>query len=345
MAWYDNLWSNRAKITIQGTTKVPGNLTDFTVFIDLSDFSTGHGFWNSVASDGKDIRVTLSDETTEVPVEIVSIDVGAEAGEIHFKVTGTLIGLVDTYFYLYYGNSLTSMPSASSTYGSDNVWTDYSGVWHMDSVNDSTSNSNDGTLVNSASISSSDGVLSGSSLNVAAGTGDSRMTFTEEALTNYSISAWIKRGNTGASHIGVLGDTDYMWWRRMSSTVWRVVFNNSGDKYTPVYFNAVQDQWIHYVFTRSGTTNTVYVDGVQEDSTSTDHTAIFNLTSWGCDTHASINGNFDEGRISTSVFSDDWALTTYNNQSSPSTFYSIGDEEAPDGGPAAAAAYLMISAY
>ena len=327
MAWYNDAWAYRVAVTVQGTTKVPGNLTDYPMFVDLSNIQTGHGFWGHVKTDGGDIRATLSDGITEVPVEVVSINIGTEVGEVHLKITGTLTGLANTIIYLYYGNALASIPLASSTYGSENVWTDYLGVWHMDDESDSSSSGLDGTLVNSAVMSSSDGQLSGNSLQIAGGTTDSRMTYTEQFLTDYSIAAWIKRGNTGNSHIGVLGDTDYMWWRWVSSTAWRVVFNNSGDKYTPVYFNAVQNQWIHYVFTRSGTTNTVYVDGVQEDATSTNHTAVLGLNSWGSDAHTSINGNFDEGRIAASEFSDDWALTTYNNQSSPSTFYSIGSEE------------------
>jgi len=39
-----------------------------------------------------------------------------------------------------------------------------------------------------------------------------------------------------------------------------------------------------------------------------------------------IEGNMDEARISDVSLSPSWILTEYNNQSSPSTFYTVGSE-------------------
>lgn len=334
MAWYDNDWSNRFKVTIDNT-KVSADLTDYTVYLELADIGAGHGFWGNVNSDGSDIRITKSDETTEVPREIVNIDTTGKTGEVYFKASGTLSSTADTDFWVYYGNAGASEPAADSTYGSENVWTDYLAVWHLDSVNDSTASGLNGTLTNSATIDTSDRAFgSGDSLNVTAGASDSRMTFTSQNLTDFTIHSWIKRGSTGSSHIGVFGDTDYMWWRYYSSTAWRIVWNNSGDKYSGVYWSAVQGQWINYVWTRSGSTNTMYVDGSQEDSTWSEGSSI-DLSSIGSTAFVSINGNFDEVRIATSSFSSDWVSTNNNNQSDSSNFYTIGAEESGGGGGAA----------
>jgi hypothetical protein len=40
----------------------------------------------------------------------------------------------------------------------------------------------------------------------------------------------------------------------------------------------------------------------------------------------------DELRISNTGRTADWILTSYNNQNSPSTFYSVGAEETDSGG-------------
>lgn len=70
MAWYDSNWSYRIPVTID-STKVSADLTDFPVYVDLSDLSAD--FFSNVKTDGSDIRVTKDDGTTEVPREVVAI--------------------------------------------------------------------------------------------------------------------------------------------------------------------------------------------------------------------------------------------------------------------------------
>ena len=154
MAWYNNDWKYREKITIDNT-KVSADLTDYPVYLDLSELGTD--FFDNVKSGGGDIRITTSDEETEVPREIVSCDTTAETGEVHFK--GDLSGSTDTDFYVYYGNSGASDYAITATYGAENVWgSNYKGVYHLQEAvnttaggyNDSTSNSRDGTGVSMA---------------------------------------------------------------------------------------------------------------------------------------------------------------------------------------------------
>lgn len=70
MAWYNTNWTYRKKITIDNT-KVSANLTDFPVYVDLSDLGTD--FFSNVNIGGGDIRITKADGTTELARELVSI--------------------------------------------------------------------------------------------------------------------------------------------------------------------------------------------------------------------------------------------------------------------------------
>ncbi|MDO8635350.1 MAG: LamG-like jellyroll fold domain-containing protein, partial [Dehalococcoidia bacterium] len=88
--------------------------------------------------------------------------------------------------------------------------------------------------------------------------------------------------------------------------------------------------------TKSSTTLTLYVDGAQQASTtvsSTVETNALNLLigkvfgSRGTGVGEGLfKGIIDESRISNTARSSQWITTEYNNQNSPSTFYSLGPE-------------------
>ena len=130
--WYTGSWLFRKKITVLAS-QVDANVTNFPVYVNLADL--GSDFFANVESsggdDGGDIRVTTADGATELPREVVGINVGSSTGELHFKAD-SLSSTANTDFYIYYGNSAISEPAASAAYGSQNVWTNgYVGVWHF----------------------------------------------------------------------------------------------------------------------------------------------------------------------------------------------------------------------
>jgi len=91
--WYNASWGFRKKITIDNA-QVDADLTDFPVYVNLADL--GADFFANVESanggnpdDGGDIRVTAGEGTTELPRQVVSINVGTQAGELHFKAEFT----------------------------------------------------------------------------------------------------------------------------------------------------------------------------------------------------------------------------------------------------------------
>jgi len=61
MAWYNSLWLNRKKATVDAT-KVPGALTDYLATIDLRDSD----IQSQIQADGADILVTATDGTTKL---------------------------------------------------------------------------------------------------------------------------------------------------------------------------------------------------------------------------------------------------------------------------------------
>ena len=86
--------------------------------------------------------------------------------------------------------------------------------------------------------------------------------------------------------------------------------------------------WKYFVGTYNQANARMYMNGSQIDTTAST-TAISNTGSAldiGKLTAADLNwnGQIDEVRISNSVRSADWITTEYNNQNSPSTFYTVG---------------------
>ena len=130
-------WDYRIKITVD-SSQVDADLEDFPIYINLADLPGG--FHSNVRGDGGDIRVTKSDGKTELAREVVFYSSTTDSGELHFKNSGTLSSATDTDFYIYYGNTAAKGYTASSTYGRNNVWTDYEAVYHLENGVDSTGN-------------------------------------------------------------------------------------------------------------------------------------------------------------------------------------------------------------
>jgi hypothetical protein len=128
--WYDPEWEARTEIRIQPSA-VEADVTDFPVFIDMSQL--GNDFWSAVESDGADLRMTTGNGRTEVPLEVVMIDVAAKTGELHF-LAPSLSQLTETTFYLYHDNPDAEPVAVDSTYGGEQVWVNYEVVYHFADV-------------------------------------------------------------------------------------------------------------------------------------------------------------------------------------------------------------------
>ncbi len=254
----------------------------------------------------------------------------------------TLSHTVDTKIYLYWGNPLISTSQENIT----GVWdTNYKAVWHMNNIPtsgsativDSTSNANIGTPGGTWSSGQQipgqiggslnfDGttdyvkasVASGGSLDLAApvtmeawfyasGTG-TQMTIFNEGVSGskgYRITA-----NSGHANVGLMGGGNFSATASYSANTWQHVVGIENGASSKIYINGALDNSGTLTINAPTIFPTQYVIG-SETSLST---SLF-------------SGQLDEIRVSNVARSADWILSSYNNQNSPSTFYSFGSEE------------------
>ena len=158
--WYSGSgWKFRQKITIP-TSRIVGTHTDFPVFVNLGDLDPA--FFMKVGDNGKDIRVTAADGTTELAREVVFVDKVNKTGEIHFKAPELSAEHHD--FYIYFGNASASDYAVDDpSYGAQAVWSNgYTAVFHMQQTTSiiNSKESNHGSL-NADGITRASGYMGG----------------------------------------------------------------------------------------------------------------------------------------------------------------------------------------
>jgi hypothetical protein len=351
-AWaYDTAWSHYLSITVDAT-KVPGDLTNYTVLVDLDNLSTGHNFWTTAQSDGDDLRFTKDDGTTELAYELVAIDTTAKTGEVHVLYAGTLSSSSDTVIRMYYGNAGASPYAEDATYGAEAAWdSNYVMVQHLQGASytaqtDSTSNDNDITAEGGdPTYQQSAQIGYGIAFD---GTGD-YISAPDVASVDFDISDpftlsyWIKTATSAT--MGALAKWD-------GTDGWHTfIYNVAGERNMVLQFsdgaayryvygdtNLSDNAW-HFVSISHDGTNTfggmdIYVDGTEESYTTGAAgtvTSIINaqVVSIGArlsGTPLYFNGSMDDVRISNVVRGANWHATLFNN--SLSSFISYGSHTA-----------------
>jgi len=339
-----------ATITIDHT-KVPGDLTDYVGLI-VPDGSAGYAALYALCLEGGgDIRLFKSDDTTELAREIVTFSVTDETGEIHYKYSGTLSSSVDTDIHVYADGS-SSEPAASATYGSEAVWpSSYAAVFHMNdasgTLKDSTGNSNNaavtGTLTygESGEIGDAVGFRTPSTADYATLT-----TYPYTGENTLTWQGWVNQtsalGSANESHI-LHWDSFDTWIDRISGDRCRFGIRNASG--VRVILNATTTWttgvWQMFHATYDGSTMRMHMDGVADSTTASQTGNLEAQTNRGQigsrtnTTNTPYGGDMDEIRLLTEALSANWITTEYNNQNSPSTFYSVA---AVAGGSAAQAA-------
>lgn len=328
LTWWDTNWDKRVQVTIPAAS-VDDDLVDFPVYVDLN--TLGSSFFADVASDGRDIRI-VDDASmpNEQAYDLVSIDTGAETGELHFEAS-SLSSSTDNVFYVYFDNAAATAYAAGDTYGSQAVWSNNFDLRYAldDDPSssglqlDSTSNGNDAM--------SYSGMTSG------------------DVVTGQIGEALNHDGNDG----GVFGTslpyagefTASMWWRstadgfaisRNSGATTKFGTWTGGNIFTRVVDDSdttlaapADGTWAHVVLTRDSTDKVdVYLDGVP--------TRLFGdaaqsgLSDWenfGGQTTQGFQGDIDELRFASVKRSDGWVSTEYSNQNNPSSFYTAAAVE------------------
>lgn len=335
--WYDTDWQYRKKIIIN-SSNVTGDLTDFPVLISIvSDGDIG----SHAQLDGEDILFTQGDEVSKIPHEIESFSSnGATANLTAWVKIPNLSSTTDTDIYIYYGNG-----SIGNQEDPTNVWdSNFQMVQHMEeasggpgAITDSTSYNNNGTDYNSPTFGASgknDGAIGfvGTSAQYIDCGNDSSLDITG----NITVEAWIypTDSNTNKGIVAKYQGTNPSYYLLFDGTghidfvVQSSPFTRSADAGTPSTNN-----WHHVVGVYDQSKVRIFLNGVETigdnyfstiDSTS----SIVTIGSWYDNTSSfDFTGIIDEVRISNTNRSADWIKTSYNNQSNPSAFFTLGSEQ------------------
>jgi len=320
------------KITIQ-SSKVEADLTDFPVMIKLTgaDFQSIED--DVTDPDGDDIIFRASLGGPQLDHEIEVYDTTNDILVAWVKVPSVSSGS-NTDIYMWYGNDCIT----TSTQNAPGVWSNgYEAVYHLhDDWNDSTGSHN-GT--------------SGQTQGYASGQIANGVDFEGSTSDYINIGTWSVSGNALTLQAWVkyesFADTqtilDKSSGTSSSNYVWNLSTDKLGGSYRARFYmpNSQLDG-----STTFSTTNWYFVVGKYDGSASLKYIRINN----GADTQSSQSGNLiengnqvrigdhatggdqpfdgiiDEVRISSAARSNTWLNTEYNNQSDPSTFFTLGPE-------------------
>jgi YD repeat-containing protein len=326
-----NGYSYRRAITIDHT-KVPNtDQTNFPLLISgtYSYLATTANGGNVTNATGYDVIFT-SDSAGANTLPFEQESYSASTGQIVYWVkVSTLSHTADTVVYMFYGNSSVSTDQ-SNKHG---VWdSNFKGVWHMAngttfSSSDSSSNGynfsntvdyTSGKIGGAASLNGSD-YLSNSSLSISPG-------------SSITVSFW-NLVSAQASSSFTIGGSDNP--NRIAASVpwsdsnlyWDYGSWSGGGRLSTSY-SSYLSSWTHVVleYDAGSTTHYIYLNGSLANSNVNSNAPTSTQT--GIDVGAwppyYESGSIDEFRVSTVARSADWVATEYNNQGSPSTFYSVG---------------------
>ena len=333
-------------VTIQGS-QISGTVTNFPVLISLTDNSL-----RTVANGGRvqnangyDIVFTLPDCSTILPMQIERYE--ATTGQyVAWVRLPTLVNASNSIIYMFYGKTGVAANPSSTT-----VWdANYMGVYHFNnSVTDGTSNTRNLTdastanlttskigegrrLANTPFVSSASGRYLGLPDNIF------------NSVTNFTFEGWVylETVTTSWERIFDFGrNTNFNMFLTPSVATngvkrFAITVNGNGtEQQISSGSTSGTGAWHHYAVTINATTNTgvIYYDGAVDasnpitlypSSLGTNDENYFGRSQYAAD--EGLYGNFDEFRISNTARNANWIATSYNNQNSPSTFYTVSSE-------------------
>jgi biopolymer transport protein ExbB len=295
-------------------------------------------------SNGYDIQF-FSDAalTTRIPAEREYYN--ASTGQVVFWVQKTLLTASDVTIYIAFGDSTISTdPNSDATYGKNPTWrTEFKAVYHLpdgttEDYSDSTSNANNLTRTGSTSPTGVTGQIDGAA-NFATANTDYAQCSESSSLQfgtgSLSVSFWTKWTINGNQYLTLFYNTSSKGFRiQRSGTGMNIRLQDGTSVKTSTATGAVNDgNWhlINAVYDTSAKLVHMYKDGT-EATPAVDTTGLGSLTDAnGKLTLANLDNittgasvAIDEARLYGGVTSADWVTTSYNNQNSPSTFYTMG---------------------
>jgi len=352
-------------ITVTSSASIAsGTLANFPMLVSSTISS-----WASASHGGHIQNLVTAPNGRQEPADLVFATSSANCNtaplnfetESYTSSTGALIDWVTvpsmstgTVIYACYGNSSlsTDQTHPSSTWNSN-----YVGVWHLATTTDSTANGYNTTIQNGAS-STNNGIVDGafgfngsnSYLNIPSTSSvlsalTSTMTIAAWVNTpslaspQYIMSASRQNSNSngvsldietgGALHFTTFGVSDYISTGAIVATgTWKFV--------TVSFSSGTASFYLNGSFTDAQT-------GGNANTNTGDPYYLGASTNSGTSTPArGFNGRMDEISIAKVALSSSWILTQYNNQNSPSTFYTVGSETSGASGSSTATTYYVL---
>jgi hypothetical protein len=334
-------------ITIQGS-QISGTVTNFPVLVSITtdnNLRTTANGGHVQNANGYDIIFTLPDCSTILPMQIEKYT--ASTGELVAWVRlPSLVSGNNQIIYMLYGKTgVTTDPSSTS------VWdANYMGVYHFNnSVTDGTSNNRNLTDNNTANLTTGSKIGDCRQLDNSGAT--ARYLELPDGIfstvTNFTFEGWVylESVTTNWERIFDFGrNTQFNMFlcpsvgtngiKRFAITV-----NSFGSEqqcsslsstttgawhYFAVTIDATNDDGVLYYDGAADVTNTNMT--IDPSSLGSDNSNYFGRSQYAADDE--LYGNFDEFRISNTTRSAGWIATSYNNQNSPSTFFTVSSETA-----------------
>ncbi len=291
----------------------------------------------------------------------------ASTGEVVYWVkVATLSHISDTVFYMCYGNSSISTDQSDAA----NTWdTNFTYVGHLAdgttlNGNDSTGNGN-GTLDSNPPTATAGkigggGSFAGGQSSAVDGGGitvaDRDTLSVSSAAAGLTLSGWVNRSSASTGSFvhkyDVVVDTEYIM-GFLNNDFYAWILDSTSGGGSGAYFGRIAtgvgttNQWDYYTFTwqdtngaRERTDFKIYRNGIQVDDTDFDggfptqprNTIMpFKIGGYSSGLGSAVPGKYDEIHFSQAVRSADWILAEYNNQSDPTSFYTVGAETATGG--------------
>ena len=328
--WSQNQWTLYDSITIDAAN-IDEDLTDFPVYVDLSDLSTQ--FWNTVTNGGGDIRVT-TDSNTEVSREVVSASTTLKTGELHFKAP-TISSTTDTTFRIWYNGSSDDY-ATTSTYGAQAVWSnEYVYVSHDGGGTDSTANASNGTASGTLTYGDSTGSLGAATSYTGGSYSDLGNGSVLEVTFPFTLQAWVNSSTT-AGFTNILSTDEYsnsMYAGaaiRLTNTINAVEAatgdasgNSSSNRrsYTTAASVAV-DTWTQVVGVFADFDDrTTYINMSSSTNAVSGTATTLGYSTQPASVGYDFEGSIDEVRIASTSRSAAWIAAEYLNQATTTDFY------------------------
>jgi hypothetical protein len=332
----DGARARKKAITIDGT-KIAAPLIDFPVWLDIVDADVAM----RAQSDGSDLELLASDGTP-LAYEIQGWDAGAGHLTAWVKIPQLNPGS-DVVIDLRYGVPRNAAPDPKLVFGNG-----FAAVWHLDdalttaAVVDATA-TRSGTAIGGLDATHQIAARLGGGIDFDGIADEIQFTNPLSGATSHTISVWIDaRTQTTFGSIVTVGSptTNGSRWFEVHFVGPGVAAGFYGNDWQDSGVAIQQAGWtlLHWVFDAPTRVSRLYRDGVQVgmfthapgiDTAGTGGHIGNAPIEWGAGTTnpVPLTGTLDELRIATVTRTAGWIATEYENQSSPSTFYRVGDEE------------------